>query len=359
MLKPFFEGSFPTLEESLRRHFERVRQSWTGISGLAQALVLGGGYGRGEGGVALLGEGPSLFNDLDYFLFSETPDDPTLVEWCRQIEREETERLGADVEIKRLPKSDVYQGLETMMFADLVGGHFVVAGDGDFLAELARDQDFSKVGAEDAARLLWNRGSGLLFSRTIHSEDPVFVSRNQAKLKLALGDAWLCLEGLYVPQCRERGRRFAAIRLPEELEVLHAWHAEAVEYKFRPVVESLEGEGSRKESELLGEAWLKVMLRVESVRLGIPSLTLERYLSLPKIFPGLPVWRNLALAVRDQIKRGGCLRPVGDYPRGALMRALPCLLGLGGVSPSRCRDFMPVQKDSAAGSYFCWWQHYC
>lgn len=359
MLKPFFEGSFPTLEEDLRLHFGRVRESWKSVSGIAQAMVLGGGYGRGEGGVELVGGEPSLFNDLDYFLFSETPEEPVLVDWCRRIEREETRRLGADVEIKRLPKSDVYRGLETMMFADLVGGHFVVAGDGGFLTELARSLDFSKVGAEDAARLLWNRGSGLLFSRTEHAGDPVFVSRNHAKLKLALGDAWLCLEGRYVSQCRERGRRFAACQLPEDLEVLHAWHQEAVEYKFRPVVDATGPDAVSQESSRLAQAWTRVMLRVESSRLGIQGLTLDRYLSLPKVFPGIPVWRNLAVAARDRLKRGGSLRPATDYPRGALMRALPCLLGVEGISPERARGFMPTRDGSLSEAYFRWWQHYC
>lgn len=349
----FFEGSFPDLEETLHQHFERMRTAWDEVSGKAVSLVLGGGYGRGEGGVALLPDGPALFNDLDYFLFSETPEDPDLAEWCRQREHEETARLGADVEIKRLPPAHVSRGMETMMFADLVGGHFIVAGDASFLTRLADRQDFTKVGAEDASRLLWNRGSGLLFAQTRSSADPVFVSRNHAKLKLALGDAWLCLNGRYVPQCRERGRRFAACVLPEDLEILHAWHAEAVEYKFRPVVEAAPSESA---TAVLGAMWQEVFLRSESARLGVPVLSLERYLDLPRVFPGLPRWRNLALALRDRLKRGSHLRPVSDYPRGALMRALPCLLAADEVRASR---FLSAANGSLPESYFRWWQHYC
>lgn len=352
----FFEGNFPSLQEELHRHFDRMRDAWKQVEGKAVALVLGGGYGRGEGGVCLSKEGGRLFNDLDYFLFSESPEDEGLASWCLQWEREETDRLGVDVEIKRLPPDHVSRGKGTMMFADLIGGHFKVAGDASFLAALAESQDFSKVGAEDASRLLWNRGSGLLFSRARGANDAVFVSRNHAKLKLALGDAWLCLNGRYVPRCRERGKRFAACVLPEELEILHVWHAEAVEYKFRPVVEERAPDQIDSESAALGLLWLKVFLSSESARLGVSPLSLDRYLDLPRVFPDHSICRNLALALRDRLKRGSFLRPVTDYPRGALMRALPCLLAADEV---RAKRFISDAGDRLADSYFRWWQHYC
>jgi len=347
----YFEGSHPELAARLEEHFDRVRARWAEISGKASSLVLGGGYGRGEGGVTNGPKGPGFFNDLDYFLFSDTPDDPDLVSWCASIEKDETELLGADVEIKRLPEEDVNQGLGTMMFADLVGGHVTVAGEASFLEVLNGRVDFGSIGAEDAARLLWNRASGLYFARSKMTTDPVFVVRNHAKLKLALGDALLCLEGDYVPRCRERGASFASTDADKELK---EWHAEAVEFKFRPVTPVLEAAEIRSESKRLADAWLKVFLKVEASRLSMPRLTLAGYLDLPRVFPDTPMWRNVALAARDRMKREACLRPWSDYPRGALMRALPCLLGLGG----NAGRFLPG-KVPWEDTYFRWWQFYC
>lgn len=356
----YFEGSFPELAARLDAHFERLRGRWSAVAGKASALVLGGGYGRGDGGVIDSGKGAEFFNDLDYFLFSDLPEDGELVAWCHEVERDETAALGVDVEIKRLPRQDVQQGLETMMFADLVAGHVAVAGDASFLGALAGRLDFSKVGAADAARLLWNRGSGLYFARD-SGKDPEFIVRNHAKLKLALGDAWLCLSGLYVPACRERGRRFAELDLPEDLAPLQSWHAEAVEFKFRPSKGVTDAQEIARESRELAAAWLTLFLRVESARLGCGSLDLPGYLSVSRLFPEVPAWKCAALAARDRLKRGSFLRPVSDYPRGALMRALPCLLELGGRVPEDASRYLP---SPGAGSswrecYMRWWQYYC
>ncbi|MDB6077259.1 MAG: hypothetical protein JWO82_1006 [Akkermansiaceae bacterium] len=356
----YFEGSFPELAARLDGHFDRMRAAWSSVAGKGAALVLGGGYGRGEGGVLEKPAGPELFNDLDYFLFTDTPDDPALVSWSHAREKEETAALGVDVEIKRLPAHQVGQGMQTMMFADLVAGHVAVAGDCQFLADLVPSLDFSKVAVEEATRLLWNRGSGLFFSRGKLVSDLTFVVRNHAKLKLALGDALLCLGGHYSPRCRERGMRFAGIELSTELEKLHAWHAQAVDFKFRPIVPALDRATLEEESRQLAAAWLKVFLHVEARRLGIHKLTLTRYLSVTRLFRNVPAWKNPLLAVRDRLKRGAYLRPVTDYPRGALMRALPCLLGIEDKSVGDAARFLP--KPGAGENwqdvYARWWQHY-
>lgn len=344
----YFEGTHPKLSARLDEHFERLRERWTEVAEKSTALVLGGGYGRGEGGVTDDGR---LYNDLDYFHFTDAPDDPELAAWCARVEREETEALGVDVEIKRLRAGEVAAGLETMMFADVVAGHVAVAGDAGFLTRLS--PDFTRIGAAEATRLLWNRGSGLYFARC--SEDGGFIERNHAKLKLALGDAWLCLEGTYVPKCRERGRRLAEMKWPAGLEVLGPWHAEAVEWKFKPSGGSRPLEVLREESDELAGMWEKMWLRVESKRLGRELPDLSAYLDVRRIFPEEPAWRNLLLAVRDRMKRGGFLRPVRDYPRGALMRALPCLLELGGRREIDAARYLPKVTEK---EYERWWHHY-
>ena len=64
----------------------------------------------------------------------------------------------------------------------------------------------------EAARLLFNRGSGLLFSfSALRAGDDRtrngFVERNHAKLRMALGDAVLAVNGRYHFSCLERQRR--------------------------------------------------------------------------------------------------------------------------------------------------------
>lgn len=361
----YFEGEHPALQQRLEEHFQRVRESFEN-SGWKGSLVLGGGYGRGEGGVMRSPSGDAFSNDLDYFLFDEAPDDPWLAEWSHRIECEETERLGIDVEIKRLRAASIGDPSVSMMFSDLVAGHVPVAGDAGFLTDMRPGLDFSRIAPEEATRLLWNRGSGMFFSRCRMGEEShkPFVIRNHAKLKLALGDAWLCLHGKYTPRCRERAEILDSMELPNGVPELRRWHAQGVEFKFHPFADGPSWSDLEAEAGRLTAAWAEVYLAAEAVRLRRSIPDFHGYLSMPRLLHNAPLARNLALALRDRMKRGAFLRPLGDYPRAGLMRALPCLLGLtpGGVPeagrflPKPAGD--PAQPASWEATYARWWACY-
>jgi len=234
------------------------------------------------------------------------------------------------------------------------------------LERLKDGLDFSRIEPEEATRLLWNRGSGMFFSRCRMEGDEgmKFVIRNHAKLKLALGDAWLCLHGRYSPKCRERSERLAECDLPEGLSGLREWHAEGVDFKFHPFAggmtwPELENEGGR-----LVDAWGKVYLAAERRRLNRRLSGFPEYISLPRLLHGTPYIKNLALALRDKLKRGGYIRPLGDYPRAGLMRALPCLLGLTPGGVAEAGRFLPMPSgdpslpQSWEKNYAGWWAHY-
>lgn len=360
----YFEGSHPELEHSLESHFARVRQGFEKRD-LKGALVLGGGYGRGEGGVMLDAGKPGFSNDLDYFLFDDEPAESALNAWCREIERDESKILGIDVEIKTLNADSIGDASRSMMFADLVAGHVVVAGDASFLANRLATLDFSRIDAEEAVRLLWNRGSGMFFSRCRMGKDSElgYVIRNHAKLKLALGDAWLCLHGKYISKCRERGKRLAEISLPDGIPMLRDWHAEGVEFKFRPYSTGVSWSELESEAQQLTKAWGQVYLAAEGKRLGREIQDFADYLSIQRLLPGSGL-KNLVLAVRDKLKRGGYIRPLGDYPRAGLMRALPCLLGLSPGGVAEAGRFLPSTPANPSKSvsweaeYAKWWAHY-
>ena len=361
----YVEGNHPELEHRLESHLARMRQSFA-EHGWQGALVLGGGYGRGEGGVMQEPDGAGFANDLDYFLFDEVPDAPRLQAWCRQIERAESAALGIDVEIKCLRADSIGDPSRSMMFADLVAGHVVVAGDGGFLARLREGLDFSLIEPAEATRLLWNRGSGLFFSRCRMGRDDgmKFVIRNHAKMKLALGDAWLCLNGQYTSKCRERGARLTTAGLPDELAGLRQWHAEGVAFKFEPFAGGRTWPQLEAESQQLIAAWGALYLTVEQRRLQRHLAGFTEYLALPRLLFRPSFTRNLALALRDKLKRGGGIRPLGDYPRAGLMRALPCLLGLTSGGVAQAGWFLPHASGDASQPrtwepvYAKWWAYY-
>ncbi|MEM6910620.1 MAG: hypothetical protein AAF555_03470 [Verrucomicrobiota bacterium] len=364
----FFPGEQAELESRLQDHFTRVRESLPSeLFPLVEALVLGGGYGRGEGGVLESATGPKLYNDLDYFLFTSEPENEALLEWVRAMEREETAALEIDVEVKCLPKSDVAEASSSMMFFDLVSGHHVVFGPEDYLAEAKSELRPGCIQLAEATRLLWNRGSGLYFSRCRvgQREEPDFVLRNHAKAKLAFGDAWLVLQSSYVASCQERGRRMAQVVLPEGLESLRELHRQGVAFKISPqALGELDGWGRLEaENRALRALWQKVFLRVERERLGLELRDFRSYARAQhRLGHGAPLWKNPLLALRDRQKRGGHLRPVWDYPRGALYRALVLLNAE--ESGEGVERFLPPEERDGQGfqgwerSFEKWWHFY-
>ncbi len=316
------------LQSKLDEHFERTRDHFAKLGPKRpEAIVLGGGYGRGEGGVTEDSTGqPHFFNDLDYFLFTDSSDDKELVAAVHEWEQFESSQMGIDVEGKCLPKDDLRQTAESMMFYDLVAGHTIIHGADDFFKAYSALANPKTIEAVEATRLLWNRGTGLLFARVdlAEEQDLSVVHRNQSKAKLALGDALLTLQGKYRPFARERHQLLSELEgLDERILKLHAL---GVEFKLQPTIcpELKELHSTQEE---LTELWLDCFLKVESSRLGCEFDSPEAYAMYSgKLYSNYQTLKNLSLSFRDRIQRGGCLHPVLDYPRGALQRALVLLL---------------------------------
>jgi hypothetical protein len=198
-------------------------------------VVLGGGYGRGEGGVATMpGGSQRLSNDLDFYLVVEDGSSAAEMESASRalepIARRWSERLGIDVDFCP-PKTPwrIRHDQERLMIQELLHGYFDVAGEkGEVLFSGVERRQPSEFPWTEAVRLLVNRGAGLILART--SDDPQFVVRNVNKCVLGAGDALLIARGGYRWRAEERAK---ALGLP--------LYADAVAWKFRPRAEGVCG----------------------------------------------------------------------------------------------------------------------
>lgn len=351
-----------SLDAALKAHFERTCAHFLKLGAVApEAIILGGGYGRGEGGIARNAEGePGFFNDLDYFIFTNYPNSPVLHRAVQQWEKSESALMGIDVEGKCLPQSDLEATPGSMMFYDLVAAHTQIMGPSNYLAAyrpLAKPETIERI---EATRLLWNRGSGLFFAKVdlARGANLDVVHRNQSKAKLALGDALLTIRGKYRPYVRERQQ---ILRAEPGLDPrIVTLHAEGTAFKLAPSpspsIEVLEA----TQAELIA-IWRECFLEVESTRLGCffdDPVDYSGYRG--KLFPDSSSPRNLLLSLRDRLKRGGKLSPGRDYPRGALQRALLSLLLEPPDLEAAGRTLGKVLPDleTAAREYTKWWGHY-
>lgn len=338
MAADYFTEPAPSLQAQLDGFLARLGQDLAAQpwSQDVSALVLAGGYGRGEGGVFRQHShaAPKLYNDLEFYLFTAPAAQTVLVEWCRRWEREGSAELELDVEFKVLAADALRRAEPSMFFFDLVQGHRVVWGDPAAVREVpAALRDPAAIPLEEVARLLFNRGSGLLFARwqlELDLEDCTgFVRRNHAKVRLALGDAVLAAAGRHDGSCLERARRLlqADFPKPANFEKLVRWHAEGVEFKLRPQHNPMTTEDLRRNQGELTEAWREVYLWVEEHRLRTKFPTAESYCDASgRLFPCTSRWRNLLIHGRDLLRRQSALPDWTDYPRAALMRALVAAL---------------------------------
>ena len=206
-------------------------------------VVLGGGYGRGEGGVFVDGGEERLSNDLDFFAVTAPGTSAgalhAVADALAPVAGAWTARLGVDVDFVVRTPWRIKHDEARVMIQELVRGHVDVAGCPG--AELFKDVVRRPPGDlpwTEAVRLLVNRGVGLTLARA--SEDAAFVERNVNKCVLGAGDAVLIARHAYVWRVEERA---AAL----------GWSAydAAVEWKFRPRRDAVCGQDEAR------DLWLK------------------------------------------------------------------------------------------------------
>lgn len=352
---------------------ERLAQSPAAAGTLA--LVLSGGYGRGEGGVFRDAAGhPDLYNDLEFYMLLRDPSGEAAARaWCEQEEPAGTAELGIDVEVKRMPIGELRQARPSMFYYDLIVAHQLIWGDESWKEGLPDGLgDAARIPLHEATRLLFNRGSGLFYSRCAlaRRDERVgsgFVERNHAKVRLALGDAVLAANGQYHHFARERNRRVCAglADTPPGWERLVGWHTAGVEFKMHPRHQTNGERDLDSAQNELAVAWLDTFRWLEQRRLGRSWENSADYARDPgKIYPETSGLKNLLIHLRDVKSRGGALPDWFDYPRAALQRALVRL-----VDPAQDPD--PVElgpllgNSSPRGSwpelepdYARWWAFY-
>ena len=233
----------PLVESLLARTVPEIAAE-AGNSGIPElaGICLGGGYGRGEGGVYRdSGGAPHLYNDLDFFVFTAGASRRRRREIDLRLEpvaHRWTEALGVDVDFGPAKNVGALRRVaRTLMYQELKHGHWQVWGEGDVLSRLPA------LGAEElppleGARLLLNRGMGLLLAAERPcdgAEDVNFILRNLNKAVLGSADALLIGAGRYRYRAEERLAAFEA--LAAERGMTPEWperYARALAFKARP-----------------------------------------------------------------------------------------------------------------------------
>lgn len=220
-------------------------------SGAMKFLLLGGGYGRGEGGILRRGDGAAaLYNDLDFFVIvrdgAARREILMLDEWFAALSGKWTKKLGVDADFGAAQReSYVLRRLDRMMWRDMALGSKAVCGSQDaFEASFGAAAKSSSLRRGEAAKLMFNRCYGLLLAKKrLFAQNPAdsdfdFIARNINKALLACMEVLLMMRGRCPAKAADRLEAFAKLD-PASVPghgALAASFAGAVDFKRGPKI---------------------------------------------------------------------------------------------------------------------------
>ncbi|HTB81349.1 MAG TPA: hypothetical protein VK717_10730 [Opitutaceae bacterium] len=357
--------------DELEIHLTRTCDTITaGLRGLIpsrrlQAVLLGGGYGRGEGGVLRTREGEHPYNDLEFYV-------------CLRGNRHLNERrhhlplkvlgeilapmAGAEIEFKITSLAELRRNRISMFSYDLLMGHRRLLGDAGLLLGLTHHQIAGEIPAAEATRLLMNRCSGLLFAQErleraeFTATDADFVQRNIAKAELAFGDAVLTAHGQYHWSCQERHRRLQRLITTETiswLDNVRLRHMAGLQFKLYPERSTASRDALQARQTAVVALGLRVWLWQERRRLDTPFASASDYAWSRLDKCPETDWRRNALV---NLKTGGAgslfkFHPF-RHPRERVLRVLSLLLW------APADPLLPLLLDCPTAAFFSSTSHF-
>lgn len=330
------------LERRLHVACERIRGALCGLfpPDKLEALLLGGGYGRGEGGVLSTPEGDKPYNDLEFYVFLRGNRHLNELRHHRALEvlgHILTPQVGVEVEFKIASLEEFSRNPVSMFSYDLVSGHRLLVGREGLLDNCAHHTIAPSIPLSECSRLLMNRCSGLLFARerlektdAFTTADADFVRRNIAKASLALGDAVLTARGGYHWSCRERHHRLLDLS-PEPslrcLEQLRHHHKVGVAFKLHPERYAGSRAQLKRRHESVTALARHIWLWIESQRLHASFSSVADYVEdpvdkNPETRPARNALVNLKVLGPARALKANLTR----HPRDRVLNALALLL---------------------------------
>ena len=342
-----------------------------------RGLVLMGGYGRGEGGWVIRDGEPAPYNDYDYFVVVRGLDAAgrervtrALAAKARELEQE----IGVEVDFALLREERLPAAEYSLMNAEMIWGHRVVAGDPDVLRAMP-PMPFGTLPPGEFVRLMLNRGSLLLLNqRRLASGEPLSDAEQEVHFKylfkaaLACGDARLAGNRAYHPSYLKKLELLRAMDWPGQADFM-GLYALALDSKLHPDYGRFAREDAAAWQQRVTAVWLDTLAWFEGVRSGRAVVDWDAYAAagVAKGQGGRSWWglRNAAITLRDFGPAELLRRPLRSlrYPRERLISSLPLLLSRpgqpAGAALACALAIAPATPwDQAVDAYLRWWHRY-
>jgi predicted nucleotidyltransferase len=305
----------------------------SGFSRHWKALVLLGGYGRGEG-TPLIGPGGEElpFNDYDLIVVTDSPD-PLLKRALKKLEKELSEELGLPVDLYPYLAAALPTCEFSLLNYEMKYGHRVIRGDPHILDAMPA-YPHDAIPHSEGTRLLMNRGKLLLdikrrlaLPAALTHEEKVRFLKFLFKADLAFGDCALLLRGAYDLSYVVKRHRLPEIDLSglDDARAFVNAYSRAIDFKERAEFRTLENGNVHLRFAETVKRYEQFFLWYERRRLNRKFQTLEKYAcEFPNLGKEGSALKNAAHNLRAF--GPGVLPYCFAHPRLRLYAALPLLL---------------------------------
>lgn len=249
--------------------------------GSFKALVMIGGYGRGEGGVDGRSGIERPHNNVDLLLVTAGGRRPENLRCALQSALEPLgRRYGIGLDVGGVSERTLRWAPCRVIWYDMRFGHKTIAGDPAFVPALRRFT-VERILPSDARDLLVNRGTLLLLNDALLADGPLTperekaVLRHAAKAVIGYGDALLYFLGEYHWSYLEKRRRLLA--RDDVSPSFRALYDRASEYRLAPGGDLFGRQGPEAWTESVRPLLAEVHLACERARLSRPALSWADY----------------------------------------------------------------------------------
>ncbi len=299
-----------------------------GLGDDLRALLLVGGYARGEGSLVAHADGLGPYNDYNLVAVMASH----ASRWHGTLARVGAELsgpLGVDVDLWPMDEATLPHVPATLFWLDIaLGGRETIAGD-PAVEGAIRTLTPRQVPLDECGRLLANRAVGLALSNLEVTDHDLRRARHGHKAVLACGDVQLLAADRYLPTVAERLEQLEQLAgAPAVGETLVEAYRDAVAFRARPDLWRPPGGDLNRWYATTRERIGMWHLAYEAFRVGSPPSPAAFGAFRGRLFPAMPDVRPggaIVSALRLRAQGVGGLLPWVGHPRERLARVAVAL----------------------------------
>lgn len=319
------------VEDRIELDLQRIRaEVRSEVGSHLSALLLIGGYARGEGSVVERDGELAPYNDYDLLVVTPGGRTRHLRKPLADLGDRLAQQLGIEVELWPVGERELGEVPPTLMWLDvLLGGAEVIEGDPHIL-ERVRRIGVRNVPYAEAARLLANRAVGIALTNLEARDRGHRRARHGHKAVLACGDARLLAADRYCGRVSDRAEELARLAgapgVPQELARAYQ---DATGFRKRPDLwKPPRGESLEHWFECTRALVAASHLDFEALRVGAPRSPAGYAAHRAPLFDGAPDigrFSRLYVELRTGLAGRTPLLPWTGHPRERLARAAVAL----------------------------------